>query len=147
MMDQGAQWFKSLWPGDNQEMRDEAIEYFRRDLAEGRYKSRAPGLTAYLAGEGDGGENDAAAKKYLDDWSDVLLQKQVDADGYDMRGDEEWQQQDVLEMLWDAKNGDLTFGKKLAKYGAASWGRYVFRALTAADSMFWNTAKEGKAWD
>lgn len=63
-----------------------------------------------------------------------------------MRGDEEWQKMDVLELLWTTDNADLTWGKLIAKYGAASWGRYVFRALTAADSFFWNTAKEGRAW-
>lgn len=61
-----------------------------------------------------------------------------------MRGDEQWQREDVLEMLWDDK--PATWGRQLARYGAASWGRYVFRALTAADAFFWNTAKEGKAF-
>ena len=61
-----------------------------------------------------------------------------------MRGDEEWQKMDVLELLW-SENPD-TWSGKLAKYGAASWGRYIFRALTAADAFFWNSAKEGRAW-
>ena len=51
---------------------------------------------------------------------------------------------DVLELLW-SENPD-TWSGKLAKYGAASWGRYIFRALTAADAFFWNSAKEGRAW-
>src|SRR5204862_3588566 len=42
------------------------------------------GLADYLRGEGDGGPNDAAAKRYLDDWTDVLLKKQKDADGTDL---------------------------------------------------------------
>ena len=61
-----------------------------------------------------------------------------------MRGDEEWQKMDVLELMW-SENPD-TWSGKLAKYGAASWGRYIFRALTAADAFFWNSAKEGRAW-
>lgn len=61
-----------------------------------------------------------------------------------MRGDEEWQKMDVLEMLWS--DNPQTWGRKLAKYGAASWGRYVFRTLTAGDALFYNTAKEGRAW-
>ena len=61
-----------------------------------------------------------------------------------MRGDEQWQKRDVLEMLWSDK--PTTWGKLLGKYGVASWGRYVFRALTAMDAMFYNTAKEARAF-
>lgn len=61
-----------------------------------------------------------------------------------LRGDEQWQKRDVLEMLWSDK--PTTWGKLIGKYGAASWGRYVFRALTAMDAMFYNTAKEARAF-
>lgn len=61
-----------------------------------------------------------------------------------MKGETEWQRQDVLEMMWN--DDPKTVHGLILKYGAASWGRYVFRALTAMDSLFFNTAKEGRAW-
>lgn len=61
-----------------------------------------------------------------------------------LRSEEKWEQTDVLEMLWS--DNPRTLGGLIAKYGAASWGRYVFRALTAMDSFFYTTAKEGRAW-
>lgn len=61
-----------------------------------------------------------------------------------LKGEEMWQKKDVLEMLWS--DNPTTLGRKIAKYGAASWGRYVFRALTAADAVFYNTAKEARAF-
>lgn len=63
-----------------------------------------------------------------------------------MRDAGQWAKEDALELLWMSPNSELNFAQKLARYGAASWGRYVFRTLTAADAFFYNTAAEGKAW-
>ncbi len=57
---------------------------------------------------------------------------------------DEWQKIDVLEMMWSEDNQKMMF--LIGKYGAASWGRYVFRSLTAADSFFFQTLKEGESY-
>lgn len=61
-----------------------------------------------------------------------------------MKGEELFTKQDVLEVLWSSQPN--TVAQTILKYGAASWGRYVFRALSAADAFFYHTAAEGRAW-